>query len=147
MKLEEILPEIRKGRRFRRAEWTRGAPFQIDNAWRKATVMGLGFNGEDMVADDWELEPDLELSYGGVYGTVTVRKGGVCFYPRDGDFVLSHELLDALHAASLKARGIEGRYVEPLACTIKDWERCGESWWACMKLAHRAGWDARDKAQ
>jgi hypothetical protein len=48
MTLETILPEIRKGRRARRKGWV----------YRWLDESYALFNTEDLLADDWELEPD-----------------------------------------------------------------------------------------
>jgi hypothetical protein len=82
MRLEELLPEIRKGRKFRQL----GAPdchYQI-----KGGVIWVGdqwkinIDSEDLLADDWELVPEkrkitawLKLyDDGSVFGFPTLEK-------------------------------------------------------------------------
>lgn len=50
MKLEEILPELRKGRRAKRKRW---APFYSCDE----IAADLSLDTQSILADDWELEP------------------------------------------------------------------------------------------
>lgn len=49
MTFEEILPEIRKGRLFKRAS---------DTKWLHSSVARFLFDMHDFNADDWELKPE-----------------------------------------------------------------------------------------
>lgn len=107
MKIEEIIPEIRKGRRFRflNGQWMNYGNGE-NPVWPYLSV-------EQMMRDDWELEPErIELS-GGVYAT-PAEDG---YYIRDaGGLVgshLAHSEIDILHGASLKARGLDKPQREP----------------------------------
>ena len=90
MKLEEILPEIRKGRKARRkvdvdegyVQFDKSCgklcDFNNDGVWFDVTE----FHAEDVLADDWELVPEkrkfsswLKLyDDGSVFGFPTIQK-------------------------------------------------------------------------
>jgi hypothetical protein len=50
MRLEELLPEIRKGRRARCKSWPKSSELQLDD--------GGDLDIGDVFADDWELVPE-----------------------------------------------------------------------------------------
>lgn len=54
MTLEQILPEIRKGRRGRRKGWR--------DFWKPVVSYEFVLTTVDLLADDWELEPE-EIKY------------------------------------------------------------------------------------
>ena len=58
MKLEEILPEIRKGRRFRRTNWRTSSC--EEDSWISANqeIRSTGIHPCQLILDDWELEPE-----------------------------------------------------------------------------------------
>ena len=63
MKLEEILPEIRKGRKARRPHWHEDAAINgrlefVSLEGGRIIVQQEKFNSNELLADDWELVPE-----------------------------------------------------------------------------------------
>lgn len=96
--LEQILPEIRKGRRFRP---------HGDHKWETLdTASKYSFQGL-VNCEVWELEPEPEVILSGGWEAVEQPNFGLKI-SMDGEFVgnMTHEYLDKLHVASLRIRGI-----------------------------------------
>lgn len=96
MKLEQILPEIRKGRRFKLAhnkDWSSyPASIHLDN----------------LDSHEWELEPEkIPLSERGMTAEFMPLSKQFHVQLLGGGLYLDVAEIDALHATSLKARGIE----------------------------------------
>lgn len=104
MTLEEILPEIRKGRRWRvvgQEKW-RGPVEKLPEGHNRA----LAISWLDLT-EEFELEPErIELEHG-AYATY-IPDGFMVHASNDFDFFyVSNEEINILHAASLKARGLD----------------------------------------
>lgn len=143
-KIEDILPEIRKGRRFRvvgtgPAAWLK-QPFCL-----RDTDLDL----------DWELEPEPEaIDLSSVYAHFPDGEFCAITYvgrPADDSLcTLSFQAIDKLHAASLRIRGIKDgpEYRDPRAT---EWYAAGmpddETRLNWFKKGHRAGWIAYEKAR
>lgn len=62
MKLEEILPEIKKGRKFRRKCWEKGVwTKMLENGFLESNSLeccGIYLHPADIMDDNWELVPE-----------------------------------------------------------------------------------------
>lgn len=162
MTLEQILPEIREGRGFRRANWLSNLQYKgyryipVDRKTAFNTTSGGPVAGnmewEDLAADDWELEPDgpQDMTFEGQ--AVTIAIGWVALHNPLGHRVINlpATALDAIYSASMKVRGIKDslEYRDP---TAMEWYAAGSvdtrptrlDWY---KKGHRAGWIAYENA-
>lgn len=152
-KLEEILPEIREGRRAR----PKGT-----GAWLTLDT-GLTVGGEQIIGP-WELEPEItELEVSSWKFKVQPNYGLAIYFKEDFVGNMTFEHIDEFHAFSLKARGIEEKpkdtqqfasadlghreYIHPPRTGYYDMEdQAGRMCEASYRRGHMAGWEAYQKA-
>lgn len=143
MKIEEAIPEIRKGRRWR--------PVGQENwrgPWKPEEDKVLFSSWRDLDAE-FELEPELEVikvHRKGHAPWLVSNKGWNC---AEMDWELSE--IDDLKIAADKVRGIKDspEYRDP---TAMEWYAAGVAAHEGTRLdsfkkGHRAGWDAYEKAR
>lgn len=106
MTLEELIPEIRKGKRWRlkgETEW-RGP-------WEAGKCKMLTTHWMDL-EEDFEVEPELEvievktLTPDVSQSWTVSKRGWRANWTSTSNPILCHEDIDALHAASLRIRGV-----------------------------------------
>jgi hypothetical protein len=99
MKFAEIIEQVRDGKKARRKSWS-NEYYWVDSALEELYA-------DDIFADDWILEPEPIAIRSGGWGATEQPDYGLKI-SMDGKFLgnMTHELIDKLHAASLRIRGI-----------------------------------------